>query len=122
MSEMLKSELHREAIRIKLHRPSQEKLHDDSSFDCEVWGDGIKRVKLGGDAEFLVRSPTPDLLYFSIDVFDPEHNEMDVGFRCMKENTHLVSFCPPKEGDYVVDVKWDGKPIMGSPFTVCVKE
>lgn len=120
MSDMLKSEIHREAIRIKLHRSSQEKLQD--SFDCEVWGEGIKKVKLGGDAEFLVRSPTPDLLYFSIDVYDPDRKELDVGFRCMEENTHLVSFYPRKEGDYVIDMKWDGKPIMGSPFTVSVKD
>ena len=121
MSDMLKSEIHREAIRIKLRRTSQEKLHEDS-FDCEVSADGIKKVKLGGDAEFLVRSPTPDLLFFSIYVYDPDRKELDVGFRCMEENIHLVSFYPPKEGDYVVDMKWGGKPIVGSPFTVSVKD
>lgn len=115
MSEILSSEIHREAIRMHLNRSLEDKL--DQEPNCELWGDGINNaVKVGDTAQFYVRSKTPDLLYMSIDVKDPDREMVDLGFHCLDENMHLLSFNVEKTGSYVIDVKWEGKPVLGSPF------
>ncbi|KXJ11495.1 hypothetical protein AC249_AIPGENE27909 [Exaiptasia diaphana] len=115
MSEILNSELHRETIRLHLNR-SIDKLHEEPN--CEFWGEGINRgvIKRGSVAQFFVKSKTPDLLLLGIDVMDPDRETVDLGFHCLEENMHLVSFNVDKAGNYVVDVKWEGKPLIGSPF------
>lgn len=32
------------------------------------------------------------------------------------DGTHNVKYIPPEEGQYKVDVSYDGNPLMGSPF------
>lgn len=34
------------------------------------------------------------------------------------KGTHSVKYIPPEEGQYKVDVSYDGNPVMGSPFGV----
>lgn len=34
------------------------------------------------------------------------------------KGTHSVKYIPPEEGQYKVDVTYDGNPVMGSPFGV----
>lgn len=34
------------------------------------------------------------------------------------KGTHGVKYIPPEEGQYKVDVSYDGNPVMGSPFGV----
>lgn len=119
MSEILNSEIHREAIRMHLNRSLEDKLDREPNF--ELWGEGISNaVKVGGTAQFYVRSKTPDLLLMSIDVKDPDREMVDLGFHCLDENMHLLSFNVEKTGNYVMDVKWEGKPVLGSPFNVIV--
>lgn len=121
MSEILNSEIHRETIRMHLNRSNEDKLHEEPN--CELWGQGISNgVKVGDTAQFYVRSKTPDLLSLAIDVKDPDFQMVDLGFHCLDENMHLLSFSVDKAGNYVMDVKWEGKPLHGSPFNVSVNK
>ena len=117
MSDILSSELHREAIRMHLNRSVEGALNQEPC--CAFWGEGISQgVQQGSVAKFYVRTKTPDLLLFTIAVMDPDFQSVDVDFHCVEENMHLLSFNVAKTGNYVLDVEWEGKPVNGSPFTV----
>lgn len=117
--DILRSELHRKIVLIKLHRSTAA-----SNFvtDCEIWTKGDGKIFLGEKVYFMMRTPTADLISLQIRVVDSAQREIDVGFCCKKENVHELSFCPQDVGVYTMEVRWDGLAVLGSPFTVDVIE
>lgn len=119
--DFLRSELHRKVVHIKLNKTKCDTTSNVVT-DCEVWAEGDSKIFLGEKANFLMRTPTPDLLSLQIRVTDQHKREIEVSFCCKTENIHEVSFCPADFGVYTMEVFWDGHAVQGSPFTVDVME
>lgn len=49
------------------------------------------------------------------------YNDVVAGIRDNKNGTYDVTYTPPTAGAYVVDIKWDGDHVEGSPYRVTVE-
>lgn len=75
-------------------------------------------VEVGKDQEFLVNTKgAGGLGNVGVKITSPSGRPIPCKLESDKaKGTHSVKYSPPEEGQYKVDVSYDGNPVMGSPF------
>uniref|UniRef100_A0A8P4GRJ8 Calponin-homology (CH) domain-containing protein n=1 Tax=Dicentrarchus labrax TaxID=13489 RepID=A0A8P4GRJ8_DICLA len=78
------------------------------------------KVEVGKDQEFTVNTKgAGGQGNVGVKMTSPSGRPIPCKLESDKANgTHSVKYIPPEEGQYKVDVSYDGNPVMGSPFGV----
>ncbi|XP_054475301.1 filamin-A-like isoform X2 [Anoplopoma fimbria] len=78
------------------------------------------KVEVGKDQEFTVNTKgAGGLGNVGVKMTSPSGRPIPCKLESDKaKGTHSVKYIPPEEGQYKVDVSYDGNPVMGSPFGV----
>uniref|UniRef100_A0A3Q3JD12 Calponin-homology (CH) domain-containing protein n=1 Tax=Monopterus albus TaxID=43700 RepID=A0A3Q3JD12_MONAL len=78
------------------------------------------KVEVGKDQEFTVNSKgAGGQGNVGVKMTSPSGRPIPCKLESDKaKGTHSVKYIPPEEGQYKVDVSYDGNPVMGSPFAV----
>lgn len=97
----------------------------NSPFTCQVCnpakciasGTGISGAKLGEPVEFTVSTVGTGPGSLEAVVYGPKGEKVQLEVQQSDDKTAYV-YTPESYGSYLIDVKWDGFPIKGSPFRV----
>jgi len=97
----------------------------NSPFTCQVSnpakciasGTGISAAKLGEPVPFTVSTVGTGPGSLEAVVFGPKGEKVQLELQQYDDKT-VYTYTPELYGSYLIDVKWDGFPIRGSPFRV----
>lgn len=97
----------------------------NSPFTCQVSnpakcianGAGISGAKLGEPVEFTVSTVGTGPGSLEAVVYGPKGEKVELKVQQDNDKT-AYTYTPESYGSYLIDVKWDGFPIRGSPFRV----
>lgn len=98
----------------------------NSPFTCQVSnpakcfasGAGISGAKLGEPVEFTVSTVGTGPGSLEAVAFGPKGEKILLTQQQQDDNKTVYRYTPDSYGSYLIDVKWDGFPIRGSPFRV----
>ena len=98
---------------------------NNSPFTCQVSnpakciasGAGISGAKLGEPVEFTVSTVGTGPGSLETVVYGPKGEKIQLEVQQDDDKT-IYMYTPESGGSYLIDVKWDGFPIRGSPFRV----
>lgn len=83
----------------------------------------LDRGVVGKPTSFFVHTATYDLLYLDCKIQGPikgtaEAETLKADIYCIEPNLHGFVYVPTRPGNYRVLMKWNGREVRGSPFTV----
>lgn len=79
-----------------------------------------KEVDVGKDEDFMVRTKgAGGQGNLDVKILSPSRRPIPCKLESGETNgVHTVTYIPPEEGAYRVDISYDGNPVPGSPFAV----
>ena len=81
---------------------------------------------VGQPTSFFVHTATLDLMYLNFNITGPidsslEPRSLKSDIYCIEPNLHGIVYNAPCPGKYHLAIKWNGKDVHGSPFTVNIR-
>ena len=95
---------------------------------CSVEGDGAKKAEVHGKAMFVVRAcqsneaPCTAIQNVQVEMSSiDECKSCETNVKITNGSTYEVSYTPTVQGQHILKVRVNGRPIVGNPFQVLVK-
>lgn len=85
-------------------------------FSCVASGDGLSGGVLGHPSRFEVATAGAGPGKLSATVYGPSE-PVDLTQQPKKNGTYSYTYTPQQSGSYIIEIKWEGFPVPGSPFT-----
>ena len=110
---------------------SLEILHQTKASQCIAEGKGLEEGTVGGEAQFVLttRNAQGRQCYYkhdrvTVEISDEQGRECatEVRINDNKDGSYNISYSPKEQGRYKVTVKVNGGHVLGSPFTVKIRQ
>ena len=84
---------------------------------CVASGSGLSTAILGHTASFQVATEGAGPGSLSATVYGPSQ-PVELSLLSSQDDVYAYAYTPQQNGTYLIDIKWNGFPVRGSPFTV----
>jgi len=95
---------------------------------CTLSGDGAKQAEIGKEARFVLEAqqsndaPCQALQYVQAELCSlADGAKYNLAVQLVKGSQYAISYTPKTQGQHLLTVRVNGKPILGNPFQVAVK-